>query len=72
MVKSIEHIAIASADSAVLTHWYRETLGFEMVFVHEDTQTYFLGLPAGGMLEVLPSSGRECPNRPGGDTKPAG
>ena len=54
MLKLIEHIAIAASDPASLARWYCDTLGFTMLVAAADSQTYFVGLPGGGILEIIP------------------
>jgi glyoxylase I family protein len=56
VITSIEHLAIASADPAALARWYCETLGFEEAATFGSERTYFVRLPLGGMLEIVPSS----------------
>lgn len=53
MINSIEHIAIAASDPAVLADWYCATLGFTMVVARPESKTYFVGLPGGGMVEII-------------------
>lgn len=54
MLKLIEHIAIAATDPGVLAAWYCDTLGFSMLVAAPESQTYFVGLPGGGTLEIIP------------------
>ena len=56
MIRSIEHIAIVAADSGTLARWYCDILGFETILENDESQTYFLRLPGGGILEFLPSN----------------
>ena len=56
MIQSIEHVAVVADDPRALAEWYCETLGFEMVVSREESQTYFIGLSGGGVLEILPSN----------------
>ena len=58
MIRSIEHIAIVAADSGTLARWYCGIFGFEMILENEDSRTYFVRLPGGGILEFLPSNDR--------------
>jgi glyoxylase I family protein len=53
---SIEHLALAASDPAALARWYCETLGFEPAATFEAERTYFIRLPAGGMLEIIPAN----------------
>ena len=64
MIRSIEHVAVVADDPEALAKWYCETLGFEMVEARKDSQTYFIGLAGGGVLEILPSNqaGRTDPD----------
>lgn len=56
MITSIEHLAVAASDPAALARWYCETLGFEEAATFGAERTYFIRLPSGGMLEIIPSS----------------
>ena len=58
MIRSIEHIAIVAADSGTLARWYCDVLGFEMILENEESLTYFVRLPGGGILEFLSSNDR--------------
>ena len=58
MIRSIEHVAIVAADSKSLARWYCDVLGFEMILENEESRTYFVRLPGGGILEFLPSNDR--------------
>jgi catechol 2,3-dioxygenase-like lactoylglutathione lyase family enzyme len=53
MINSIEHIAIAASDPAALAQWYCATLGFTMVVARAESKTYFVGVPGGGMVEII-------------------
>lgn len=53
MPTSIEHIAIAARDPAALAHWYCDALGFSMLVAAAESQTYFVGLPNGGVVEII-------------------
>ncbi|MBX3011036.1 MAG: VOC family protein [Caldilineaceae bacterium] len=64
MIKSIEHIAIAAADPAALAQWYCTTLPFRILIASEASQTYFVGLPDGGILEIIPSTATQLPTMP--------
>ncbi|MCC6445350.1 MAG: VOC family protein [Armatimonadetes bacterium] len=57
MIKSIEHLAIASDDSTALARWYCDILGFKMLFSYEKDRTYFIGIPGAGTLEIILSNG---------------
>lgn len=54
MFKLIEHIAIAATKPDELAHWYCDTLGFSMLLAAPESQTYFVSLPGGGILEIIP------------------
>ncbi len=58
MIRSIEHIAIVAADSKALARWYCDILEFEMILENEESRTWFVRLPGGGILEFLPSNDR--------------
>ena len=53
MINFVEHIAIAASDPAALADWYCDTLGFRLVVASESSKTYFVGLPTGGMVEII-------------------
>jgi len=57
MITALEHLAIASDDSASLARWYCEVLGFKMVYASEKDRIYFVSLPRGDTLEIMASSG---------------
>jgi len=61
MIQAIEHIAIAAADPGGLARWYCDTLGFDMIVASEESKTYFVRLPGGGMLEILPANDKTRP-----------
>ena len=44
-----------------LTEWYTATLDFEVLSKDEESSTYFLGVPGGGIFEILPSNERPRP-----------
>ena len=67
MIKAIEHIAVVAADPTLLARWYCDTLGFEIAHAHEEHRTYFLRLPEGGILEILPSNDRVPVDHAGDD-----
>ena len=58
MIKTIEHIAIVAADPATLARWYCDTLGFKIILADDASQTFFVSLSGGGVLEIMPSNGR--------------
>lgn len=53
MINALEHIAIAASDPAVLADWYCNTLGFTMVVARPDSKTFFVGVPGGGIVEII-------------------
>ena len=57
MIQALEHLAIAAADPMALAEWYCATLGFDMLVAAPESQTYFVGLPGGGIIEILPIVG---------------
>ena len=61
MITALEHVAIVSADPNSLADWYTETLGLEVLSKDEESSTYFLGVPGGGIFEILPSNDRPRP-----------
>ncbi len=61
MITALEHVAIVSADPNSLAEWYTETLGLEVLSKDEESSTYFLGVPGGGIFEILPSNDRPRP-----------
>ena len=50
VIKSIEHMAIASTNTKSLAHWYVSTLGFRIVVDGGENGTYFVGPPEGAAL----------------------
>ena len=61
MIAAMEHVAIVSVDPGALTEWYTATLDFEVLSKDEESSTYFLGVPGGGIFEILPSNERPRP-----------
>lgn len=58
MFQGIDHLAIAAKDPAELAAWYRDGLGFKIVFCNDKTPpTLLVGIPGGGMLEIMPDNG---------------
>jgi len=53
MINSIEHIAIAASDPGTLADWYCDVLGFTLIVASAESKTYFVGLPNGGMVEII-------------------
>ncbi len=50
MIRSIEHMAIASPNTAALARWYVDVLGFRVVIDGGPSGTYFVGPPEGAAL----------------------
>ncbi len=69
MITALEHLAIASDDSASLARWYCDVLGFRMALANDRDRVYFVALPRGDMLEIMSSSGaartEHAPKDPG-------
>ncbi len=61
MITAMEHVAIVSVDPGALTEWYITTLNFEVISKDEESSTYFLGVPGGGIFEILPANDRPRP-----------
>ncbi len=61
MITALEHVAIVSVDPGALADWYTVTLNFEVLSKDEDSSTYFLGVPGGGIFEILPANDRFRP-----------
>ena len=58
-MKALEHAAIFADDQEALVDWYCTTLGFELISkgdLGNQLTYYFLGLPGGALLEILPSN----------------
>lgn len=57
MYSGIEHFAVAAKDTAKLSHWYRDLLGFTVAYDNKkEPPTFFVRLGAGSMLELIPAS----------------
>ena len=63
MFEAIEHVALVADDPSALATWYQDVLGFRLIRSSEAAQSYFLDLPGGGVLEILPSDGSEPVHR---------
>ena len=61
MITGMEHVAIISVDPGALAEWYTTTLNFEVLSKDEGSSTYFLGVPGGGIFEILPANDRPRP-----------
>lgn len=51
MITGIEHTAIAARDAASLAAWYRDTLGFDIVY--QSPNAFFVRAPNGVMIEII-------------------
>src|SRR5262245_58973500 len=57
MIRAIEHIAIAAADTAGLARWYRDVLGFRVVVEGTPGGIWFVGPPEGAaVVEIVPAN----------------
>ena len=63
MIRSIEHVAILAADPLILTQWYCDTLDFKILTAKDAKGQYFINLPEGGVLEILPANDKERPHQ---------
>jgi catechol 2,3-dioxygenase-like lactoylglutathione lyase family enzyme len=55
-IKSLEHIAVAVRDTDAEAEWYRDVLGFSIVYkAPTSPRNYFVRDPAGrSMIEIIP------------------
>ena len=67
MIRSIEHIAVLAADPVSLAHWYCDTLGFKVISADDASGKHFIGLPEGGILEILRANDKERPEQRSND-----
>ena len=58
MITALEHVAIVSIDPAGLSEWYTTVLDFEVLSKDEESSTFFLGVPGGGIFEILLANNR--------------
>jgi len=70
MFLGIDHIALAARDTRALVDWYREVLGFEVVWMNDkEPPAALIAGPDGAMIEVMPDNGTAPvahePNDPG-------
>jgi catechol 2,3-dioxygenase-like lactoylglutathione lyase family enzyme len=57
VIRAIEHIAIAAADTAGLAKWYCDVLGFRVVVEGTPGGTWFVGPPEGAaVVEIVPAT----------------
>ena len=61
-IKGIDHPAVASENVEVLSNWYCEVLGFEVVF-KDPRPIWLLKAPDGVILEILPIDSNPRPVR---------
>lgn len=55
-IKGIDHPAVAAENVEVLSNWYCEVLGFEVIF-KDPRPIWLLKAPDGVILEILPNDG---------------
>ena len=56
LIQGIEHFAIAAKDTVKLCEFYRDVLGFAVVYDNAKTPPTFFVKPAGGsMIEIIPA-----------------
>ena len=55
-IKSLEHVAVAVRDTDAEAEWYRDVLGFSIVYkAPTPPRNYFIRDPAGrSMIEIIP------------------
>jgi catechol 2,3-dioxygenase-like lactoylglutathione lyase family enzyme len=57
LYRGIEHVALASADTARLARWYTDVLGFAVAWQDgKDPPAFLLKTASGGLLEIIPAS----------------
>ena len=57
MFSGVEHFAIAAKDTARLAQWYRDVLGFTVIYDNKkEPPTFFVRLGAGSTMEMIPAS----------------
>jgi glyoxylase I family protein len=61
-IKGIDHPAVAAENVEVLSNWYCEVLGFEVIF-KDPRPIWLLKAPDGVILEILPNDGNARPTR---------
>ena len=61
-IKGIDHPAVAAENVEVLSNWYCEVLGFEVMF-KDPRPIWLLKAPDGVILEILPNDGNARPTR---------
>jgi glyoxylase I family protein len=64
MIRSLEHMAIATKETGALARWYVDTLGFRTVVDGGPTGTWFIGPPEGAdLIEIIPASDASAQER---------
>lgn len=61
-INGIDHPAVAAENVEVLSNWYCEVLGFEVIF-KDPRPIWLLKAPDGVILEILPNDGNARPTR---------
>jgi glyoxylase I family protein len=61
-INGIDHPALAAKNVEVLSNWYCEVLGFEILF-KDPRPIWLLKAPDGVILEILPNDGNDRPTR---------
>jgi glyoxylase I family protein len=61
-IKGIDHPAVAAENVEVLSNWYCEVLGFDVIF-KDPRPIWLLKAPDGVILEILPNDGNARPTR---------
>jgi len=56
LYSGIEHVALATADTARLARWYVDVLGFAIAWEDgKNPPAYLLKTPSGSLIEIIPS-----------------
>ena len=54
----LEHMGLAAKNTTDLARWYQEVLGWELLWITDETPpAYFLKEPGGMILEIIPATG---------------
>lgn len=59
MIKGIEHVAVASKDTAALRDWYVKIFGMKVVY-DNGKGTYFVAAPDNSMIEIIKADNDSC------------
>ncbi|MDR0348530.1 MAG: VOC family protein [Tannerella sp.] len=59
----IDHPAIAADNVELLSKWYCEVLGYEVLFHTTDKSVYIIKAPDGTYIEVMPKDENKRPDR---------